>query len=128
MGPETARNFELGRQITEETLVTAREAREAFRARLSGLLEAEGTVICLPTSPSIAPLLESGAEALAEQRLRVHSLTCSAGLSGFPQVSLPLAEVDGCPVGLSLLARAGQDMMLLGFAESFAASPDALEA
>ena len=124
LGPETIRNFEVSRQVSDETLAAAREARKAFTDRLSGLLSEEGSVICLPTAPSIAPLLSSSVEALAEQRLRVHCLTCSAGLSGFPQVNLPPAEVEGCPVGLSLLARAGQDLMLLGFAESFTSQPD----
>jgi amidase len=31
-----------------------------------------------------------------------------------PQVSIPAGDVDGVPVGLSLLAGAGQDAFLLG--------------
>jgi Asp-tRNA(Asn)/Glu-tRNA(Gln) amidotransferase A subunit family amidase len=38
-----------------------------------------------------------------------------------PQISLPVAHVAGVPVGLSLLARHGQDALLLQTAESFAA-------
>jgi len=40
-------------------------------------------------------------------------LTCIAGLSGLPQVSLPIGSVAGCPVGLSFVGWAGGDEALL---------------
>ena len=43
-------------------------------------------------------------------------LLCISGLGGLPQVSLPLAELEGLPLGLSIVARRGDDMMLLGLA------------
>jgi amidase len=36
-------------------------------------------------------------------------LTCLAPLAGAPAVSLPLVQSGGRPVGLSLLARPGED-------------------
>jgi amidase len=51
------------------------------------------------------------------------SLTCAAGLARLPQVTLPLATVEACPVGLSLMGARGSDMTLLAFAEEFAADP-----
>ena len=47
-------------------------------------------------------------------------LTCIAGTSGRPQINLPLAEVGGLPVGLSLLGARGADAMLLAFARDMA--------
>ena len=47
-------------------------------------------------------------------------MTCIAGLARLPQVSLPVAEVEGCPVGLSLVARRGEDGMLLAAAKRVA--------
>jgi amidase len=41
------------------------------------------------------------------------SLTCIAGLARLPQVTLLVASVDGCPVGLSLIGRRGSDRQLL---------------
>jgi amidase len=35
-----------------------------------------------------------------------------------PQVSLPIADADGVPVGLSLLARHGEDSFLLHVAKN----------
>jgi amidase len=36
-----------------------------------------------------------------------------AGLGGLPQVTVPAGMVQGCPVGLSLVAARGQDALLL---------------
>ena len=48
------------------------------------------------------------------------SVLCIAGLGGLPQVSLPLTVVNGCPVGLSLIAAQGEDEMLLEMARALA--------
>ena len=45
-------------------------------------------------------------------------LLCIAGLGGLPQISLPMAELDGLPLGLSLNGPRGADMQLLGLARS----------
>ena len=45
-------------------------------------------------------------------------LLCIAGLGGLPQVSLPLATLDGLPLGLSIVGPPGSDMTLLALAES----------
>jgi len=54
---------------------------------------------------------------------RALSLTSIAGIGRLPQVTLPLAEVGGVPVGLSLLAAHGNDAFLLGVAQIVAAQP-----
>jgi amidase len=41
---------------------------------------------------------------------------CIAGLARLPQISLPLATLDGCPLGLSLIAARGNDTLLLELA------------
>ena len=40
-------------------------------------------------------------------------MLCWSGLSGFPQISLPLGQVGGAPFGISLLGPAGSDMALI---------------
>jgi amidase len=42
---------------------------------------------------------------------------CISGLARLPQVSLPLATLNGCPLGLSLIAARGNDTMLLELAK-----------
>ena len=44
-----------------------------------------------------------------------------AGLAGLPQINLPLAKLDGCPLGLSLIAARGNDTLLLDIARRVAA-------
>jgi len=43
-------------------------------------------------------------------------LTCTAGVSGLPQMSIPAGTVNGCPVGLSFIGWAGGDEALLDLA------------
>jgi amidase len=43
-----------------------------------------------------------------------------AGLAGLPQMNLPVGTVLGCPAGLSLIAWAGGDEVLLDLAVSLA--------
>jgi amidase len=47
---------------------------------------------------------------------------CIAGLARLPQVSLPLAMLDGCPLGLSLIAARGNDTLLLALARKLITS------
>ena len=120
-GPEIAERFAWVQTISEAEADEARGARVEFTQRMNALLP-EGQILCLPTAPGIAPKTSASAESLREHRSRVLGLTCISGLSGLPQVSLPVATVEGCPVGLSLIAPKGADMMLLSFAEAFVRS------
>jgi amidase len=51
-------------------------------------------------------------------RSRALPMLCIAGLARLPQVSLPLATLDGCPLGLSLIAARGNDTLLLALAKA----------
>ena len=79
-----------------------------------------GTIMALPTSPSIAPPLDLKGDELEFFRVRVMRLTCMAGLAGLPQINLPVGTVSGCPVGLSLIGWPGGDEVLLNLAKSLA--------
>jgi amidase len=87
------------------------KARDYVRASVP-----PGTVLALPSAPSIAPLIDTPPDAMEDFRTRVMRLTCTAGLSGLPQVSMPTGTVDGCPVGLSFIGWAGGDEALLTLA------------
>jgi amidase len=120
-GPESQERFDWAATVTEELAAPARALRVGFAARLTGLLGDDG-LLCLPAAPGIAPLCASDAEQLKAHRSAVLSLTAIAGLAGLPQIALPLARVEGCPLGISLMAPAGADEDLLAFAEAFCAS------
>jgi amidase len=112
-GPGVAERFAAASRLTPAEIADARRDRQAVRARLASLLAGD-TLVCLPTAPGPAPL--RSADAAAEDRYRALALEllCPAGLAGLPQVTLPLATIDGAPLGLSLLAGPGRDEFLLG--------------
>ncbi len=86
------------------------------RARMDALL-AGRRVICLPTTPILPPKRDLTLAETAAAGERIVDLTCIAGLTGLPQVSLPLGQFDGLPVGLSLIGWRGGDRALLELAE-----------
>ncbi len=116
-GPELTQRFAWARGIPEAEIAAARDAREAIAGALAERLGDEA-VLCLPTAPGIAPRIDASEEALLDHRYRVHRLTCIAGLARLPQISLPLASLEGCPLGLSLIGGPGTDEKLLALAET----------
>ena len=87
------------------------KAREHIRQ-----IAAPGTILALPTAPAIAPLADTPAADLEDFRKRVMRLTCTAGMAGLPQMSIPAGTINGCPVGLSFIGWAGGDEALLDLA------------
>jgi len=120
LGPGVAERFAWSREVTDAQVTAARVFRTAFRAHLAALLGTDG-VLLMPTMPDIAPLRSESEAGLEDYRNRAIQMLCIAGLSGFPQLSMPLARRDGAPLGLSLLGPAGSDRSLIRLAESIAA-------
>jgi amidase len=112
LGPGVRERLQFASTISERDADTARRAGERARERIRSLA-APGTVLVLPTSPSIAPLIDAEPGEYETFRLRTMRLTCISGLSGLPQISIPVGIVSGCPVGLSLIGWAGGDEALL---------------
>ena len=115
MTPGVRERFEFGKTVSPEDVAKAKAARRAVRDRLDGLVGEDG-VLMLPSVPSIAPLCDIGGEALQVFRERALAILCISGLSGLPQVSLPLAAFDGCPLGISLIGPRGSDRALVDLA------------
>ena len=70
----------------------------------------DDALLALPTAPGIAPRLETQpvelegiSRAFSCARLSI------ARLAGLLQVTLPLGSLDGCPLGLSLIAPRRRD-------------------
>lgn len=104
--------FAFGRTVSAAEVAEETKRRDAFRAALADLLGEDG-ILVLPTAPCAAPLAASSAEEMGAFRERAIRLLCWSGLSGFPQISLPLGSVDGAPFGISLLGPAGSDLALI---------------
>jgi amidase len=112
LGPGVRERFEFGSTIDAATVEAASKRRTAFRAALGSLLGDDGFLV-MPTAPGAAPLKDTPHEALQAYRERALRLLCLSGLSGFPQITLPLGRVDDAPFGLSLLGPAGSDLALI---------------
>jgi amidase len=119
LGPGIKERFEMVATITAAETAAAQQVREGVRARLRELVP-PGTILCLPTAPVIAPKTDTPPEGLEFFRANTLALTCIAGHAGLPQVTLPAANVEGCPVGLSFIGWAGGDKALLDLAVKLA--------
>lgn len=113
LGPGVRERVEWASTIDPTVVADARSKREMIISRLEHLL-CDGDILCLPTAPRVAPLRTSGTSDLeVTYRNQAMCLLCIAGLGGLPQVSLPICELDGCPLGLSLVGPRGSDVQLL---------------
>jgi amidase len=121
--PNVAASFELTNQLDRRRVAPAFERRGQYFRRLNDFLGPED-LLCIPTTPALAPRKgaaprrSSGGSGYYPRTL---GLTSLSGIAQLPQVSMPVANVETVPVGLSLLARHGQDALLLETAKSLAA-------
>jgi amidase len=89
--------------------------RQSIINRINALL-ADDAILVLPTAPGIAPLRQTPDAVLDVFRARAIELLCVAGHAGTPQLSMPAAKLDGCPIGLSIMAARDCDEDLLSLA------------
>lgn len=116
-GPGVKERFAAAATLDPAEVGKARAVRADVRARLDALLGEDGLLL-LPTAPGIAPLRGTPLADLEAFRARAIELLCLSGHAGLPQISLPLATLDGCPLGLSAMAPRGKDEMLLTLARA----------
>ena len=112
---EVAIRYLNGMSVTDDQVAASNAVRERVQSRVNGLL-ADGAIMCMPTSPAPAPPPDMPVPDRVKLGVRIARLTCIGGMTGCPQINLPLATVDGLPVGLSLIAARGSDEMLMRFA------------
>src|SRR5262245_31035462 len=115
IGPGVRERFAWAATVGPADITRASMRREEIARRMADTL-GEGTVLALPSAPGAALLRNSPPKLLDDLRARALPLLCIAGLARLPQVSLPLAKFDGCPLGLSLIAARGNDALLLALA------------
>jgi amidase len=120
-GPGVRDRFQGAAQVEAEDLVKPLARRDRIARDIEAVLQ-PGTVLCLPTVPRPAPLRGLAPDAYeAVYRNQALSLLSMAALAGLPQLSLPLTEVHGLPIGLSIVAARGSDLDLLHLATQISA-------
>ena len=117
MAFNVARGLVAGAAIGEAERGWAELMRQEARGRMAYLLP-PGTILCLPTTPFPAPRKGLPLPVLGPLRDRISCLCSHGGLTGVPQVSLPGAEIDGLPIGLSIVGARGSDATLVAVARA----------
>ena len=116
LGPGVKQRFEWSRNVTDEQVLAGQAFRTSFRAVMAALLGRDG-VLVMPTMPDVAPRIDADDAGLEDYRNKAIQMLCIGGLTGFPQLSLPLATRDGAPLGISLMGPPGSDRSLVRLAE-----------
>ena len=116
LGPGVRERFEWAKAVTDEQVMAAQAYRKTLTESLRALLGSDG-VLVMPTMPDVAPLISQDAASLEDYRNRAIRMLSISGMSGFPQISLPMANRLGAPLGLSLLGPAGSDRSLIRLAQ-----------
>jgi amidase len=108
-GPGIRERFQWASTVS----AAAAEAAAVERRRIAGVLDdvLAGAILCIPTVSFVAPL--KGSPSAEDDRTRALCLLSIASLGRLPQVAIPVARVNGCAVGLSLIGSRGMDRALL---------------
>src|SRR5262245_50516915 len=118
-GPTIQPRFDSVRMLDPAAGARWNAWRAETTVRLRQLLPS-GTFLVLPTTPSIAPLRFLRDEAAGRFYDAALTLGSIAGHAGLPAVTLPLATLHGCPLGLSIVAGCGEDEALRAAMMKFA--------
>ena len=101
LGDDIAARFAVASRITPEQEAAARVALASARLDLERILD--GRILLLPSASSTAPSATADSGAIEQTRASTLRLTCIAGLTGRPALSVPALTVDGAPVGLCVV-------------------------
>src|SRR5882757_8421115 len=117
-GEAVAPRFAEASSITPAEIARWTPIRATLAARVRAML-GEGVGLVVPTAPRVALRKNAAPAEFSDFYRRALTITSIAGHAGLPQISVPVGDVDGCPVGLSVVASAGHDRALLepGWAE-----------
>jgi len=106
LGSDIAARFAWASGISSEAEARARVALAAARIAIEKALD--GRTLLLPSASSIAPSSTADAAAIEQTRAGTLRLTCIAGITGRPALSVPVLTVPtssggGAPVGLCVV-------------------------
>ncbi|KAB2715575.1 amidase [Brucella intermedia] len=117
LGPGVADRFAFGAEIAADLVASQRVRRAQFTQELEKII-GDDAVLALPTVPGAAPLAKEPFETLQAYREQALRLLCLSVLSGLPQITLPLGQVQGAPFGISFIGPRGSDRALIALARN----------
>ncbi len=121
LGADVAGRFAAAALVTPEQEATARADLVRARARLDEVLGER--VLLLPSASSAAPSALADAATIEATRQGTMRLTCIAGITGRPALSVPLLSVAQpgallpAPVGLCLVGPKNSEIALIAMGE-----------
>ncbi|WP_407575830.1 amidase [Raoultella terrigena] len=122
LGPDVRERFLWGKAVTAAQFDSACQ----LRARFSDWWDRQlgEAILVLPTVPDGAPLLTAQAAEIEAVRRLSHDLLLISVMTRRPQVTLPVAQVGGLPLGISFLGPRGSDRLLVELAAAFMQGED----
>ncbi|WP_307852460.1 AtzH-like domain-containing protein [Glaciihabitans sp. dw_435] len=125
LGDDVAARFRIAAEISGETTALARSAAMVAEARIGA--ELDDRILLLPSATSAAPSATADSAEIETVRAGTMRLTCIAGISRKPALSVPVmtvatATTDTAPVGLCLVGPRFTDLSLIQIGEDFAAA------
>jgi amidase len=120
-GPSIAPRFADAAAIQPSAVKHYRALRQAIADRLRALIP-NGTGLVIPTTPGPAPAKSASPAEISSFYRSALPLNAIAGHPGLPQVTIPVAQIQGYPLGLSIVGAPGSDRALLSFAVKLADS------
>ncbi len=111
-GDAIASRFAECASITPAEIARWTPVRASLAAGVRAML-GDGIGLVVPTTPRVALRKDAPSSEFGDFYQRALTITSIAGHAGLPQISVPVGNVDGCPVGLSVVASAGHDRALL---------------
>lgn len=80
-----------------------------------------GDLFCFPTTPTVAPYKGSlsNLDGILDFYNRTMAISSFAGLGRLPEITIPVADIEGVPLGVSLVAGNYQDEFLLSAVKQF---------
>lgn len=111
-GPGVKERFAFAKTIHDKDLTEQESLCEQTVRHINGLL-ADSSVLILPTLPGAGLKLDCSPDDMNAFRSKMSASFCLGGLAGVPWITLPLAEIDGAPLGVSLVSACGTDAWLL---------------
>ncbi|MEM1044577.1 MAG: amidase [Pseudomonadota bacterium] len=118
-GPGVRDRFAMAKALAPDLIATMRAQRKVFAAALHERLP-DGAVMIVPSAPGPAPLRTAEESELDGFRMAALKILCPAGLAGLPQLSMPMAEIEGAPIGLSIVGSRGSEGTLFKLAQEMA--------
>jgi len=116
LGAGVRERFAFARAVSDAQVAEALTVRARLRAAFDALVGGDG-VLVMPTMPDVAPLASAEEGTLEDYRNRAIRMLCISGLAACPQLSLPLGERLGAPLGISLVGPVGSDRSLVALGE-----------